>query len=385
MSDKKHIVLTVVAVLATMTMSVNAQWSQVATNAPGEFTDFSFGSAEKIYVVGHSGSYNVILRSADGGTTWHGETTKAPLGKLNKVDMVDTLTGYAVGDKGLVLKRAWIPGTVGIQWHKMSEPTQENLFAVSFVTPLRGWVGGKNDRLFSTTDGGATWNDEDHDGVAWGAILDIFFLDELHGWTAGNDPNRTTDGGQTWVRMTMPVETEWRGVHFVNKDLGFLVGRLGNIARTEDGGQTWTSIWSTTGVMLMSAAFINESEGWIVGGGVNDGKWIDSSRVLHTVDGGLTWVQEPHPTDRWLVSIKAYDPDNILAVGGGGTMLRRTRPVSVQAEWGQTVDGSCEHNSRQYVDVRGRAVVARQRGPVLTWCTACGRGSKVLAVDGVLE
>lgn len=385
MSDKKHIVLTVVAVLATMTMSVNAQWSQVVVNQPGELLDLAFGSGEVISAVGHSGNYTVLIRSTDGGETWHGEPTKAPVGRINRVVMLDTLTGYAVGDKGLVLKRAWVPGTVGIQWHKMTELPEINLLAVQFISQETGWVGGTGGKVFKTTNAGDTWTQQPHDADSWSAVLDMHFVDSLYGWTASYHPNRTTDGGQTWVRMTMPVETEWRGVHFVNKDLGFLVGRLGNIARTEDGGQTWTSIWSTTGVMLMSAAFINESEGWIVGGGVNDGKWIDSSRVLHTVDGGLTWVQEPHPTDRWLVSIKAYDPDNILAVGGGGTMLRRTKPVSVQAEWGQTVDGSCEHNSRQYVDVRGRAVVAGQRGPVLSWCTVCGRGSKVLAVDGVLE
>lgn len=358
----------------------NAQWLQIDVNNAGNLLDVSFATPEKAWSCGQSGVYGVIIRTVDGGKSWVGERHNAPISKINRLQMVDTLTGYAVGDRGLILKRAWIPGTVGIQWHVLPERSQDNLSSVCFVDVKVGWIAAGRGRVWKTTDGGESWSEQSQAGADFSVIYDIYFTDSLHGWTAGFSPSRTTDGGASWSRMTLPIEREWRGVHFVNPNLGFLVGTTGGILRTTDGGVSWTNVWSTTGAMLMSVDFVNEQEGYIVGGGVNDGGWIDSSRVLRTTDGGQSWLQEQHPTDVWLNQIDVLSPDHILAVGGKSIMIQRSRAVSVEDETVATRGMKCEHLEELAYDVMGRIIPADQPGPTYRMCPSCGVTRCVLLV-----
>ena len=373
MSWTQHSLPIMLWLLLLLQVDVQAQWAQIVTNIGGELTDVSFGSKDKIWAVGYSGSYTVLIRTTDAGLTWQGERSAVPVGRLNGVQMLDTLTGYAAGSKGVVMKRGWVPGTVGIQWHQLPKLTDNDLGALFFLDALTGWIPLQSDKIAKTTDGGETWTQYDVDAEPWAPALDIQFVDAEHGWTAGYRPCRTTDGGLTWTRMTVPALEEWRSVHFVNRDLGFLAGRVGKIARTTDGGVTWSSVWSTTGVMLMDVDFANASEGWIVGGGIMDQQWIDSSRVLHTTDGGVTWVQETHPTDRWLTSIDVVDSDNIIAVGGGGTVITRTRPVSVVDVQHDAVIDQCVHDRIRYFDLMGRELLSASGGLVISTCNTCAR------------
>jgi len=74
----------------------------------------------------------------------------------------------------------------GRTWAVVS--TDQQVMAVASVDPLHGWAGGN--AFYRTTDGGETWIR----GAA-GSILDLFFLDTLHGWAAAT-------GGITTIRRT---------------------------------------------------------------------------------------------------------------------------------------------------------------------------------------
>ena len=380
MNRFRQIILWSLLGLVCSTSASQAQWLQNDVNNAGNLLDVSFATPAKAWSCGQSGVYGVIIRTTDAGKTWVGERHNAPISRINRLQMVDTLTGYAVGDRGLILKRAWIPGTVGIQWHVLPERSQDNLSSVYFVNANVGWIAAGRGRMWKTTDGGDSWNEQLHTDADFSVIYDIYFADSLHGWTAGFSPSRTTDGGTTWSRMTLPIQREWRGVHFVNPNLGFLVGTTGGILRTTDGGVRWSKIWSTTGAMLMSVDFVNEQEGYIVGGGVNDGGWIDSSRVLRTTDGGQSWLQEQHPTDVWLNQIDVLSSDHILAVGGKSIMIQRSRAVTVDDETAVIPGMKCEHLEEKAFDVLGRTIPADQPGPTYRVCQSCGVTRCVLLV-----
>ena len=63
---------------------------------------------------------------------------------------------------------------------------------------------------------------------------------------------------------------------------------------------------------LLSVSFPTEKEGWACG------RW---GTVLHTADGGKTWMLQPSGTENTLVSIYFVDPQNGWAVGEEGTIL----------------------------------------------------------------
>ena len=64
---------------------------------------------------------------------------------------------------------------------------------------------------------------------------------------------------------------------------------------------------------LIAATFPTEREGWACG------RW---GTILHSADGGKTWVRQKSGTDYTLSSISFVDPQNGWAVGDGGTILR---------------------------------------------------------------
>jgi len=86
----------------------------------------------------------------------------------------------AINQTGVV--RATSDG--GASWNDLSTGTTSDLKGVSFVSATTGWVGGQNDTLLFTDDGGATWTVEAIDPAVY-----------KHGGGAGD----------VWVqRLTVP-------------------------------------------------------------------------------------------------------------------------------------------------------------------------------------
>jgi photosystem II stability/assembly factor-like uncharacterized protein len=69
---------------------------------------------------------------------------------------------------------------------------------------------------------------------------------------------------------------------------------------------------SHTMEQLFSVDFANSQQGWVVG---------RTGIVLHTVDGGETWVRQPTGSERHLFKVTAVDAQRAWAVGDWGTIL----------------------------------------------------------------
>lgn len=87
------------------------------------------------------------------------------------------------------------------------------------------------------------------------------------------------------------------------------VGEYGNIVLSDDDGKTWrqaTKVPST--VTLTAVAFVDEKTGWAVG---------HDTLILHTVDGGETWVKQfgGGESDNALLSVYFKTPTHGFAVG----------------------------------------------------------------------
>ena len=91
------------------------------------------------------------------------------------------------------------------------------------------------------------WNSQPT--VTFNFLYGVSFTDANTGTAVGyENPDgmilRTTDGGNSWVRQNSGIGDPFAGmnffgVHFVNSNIGTMVGQEGIILRTTDGGNNW--------------------------------------------------------------------------------------------------------------------------------------------------
>ena len=81
-------------------------------------------------------------------------------------------------------------------------------------------------------------------------------------------------------------------VHFSDADHGWAVGRWGGIIHTADGGQTWLKQTSGTDHTLTAVFFVDSNTGWAAG---------EQGTILHTTNGGKTWSPQKSPMPYFLM------------------------------------------------------------------------------------
>jgi hypothetical protein len=111
-------------------------------------------------------------------------------------------------------------------------------------------------------------------------------LDTLNGFViGGNDRTmsavvmRTSNGGNTWQNVTIPVQAKYlRSLKFVGNH-AWTVGHNGTIIHSNNGGNSWTMQTSNINTTLYDVDFSDTLHGLVAG----------DSYVLYTHDGGATW------------------------------------------------------------------------------------------------
>jgi len=168
------------------------------------------------------------------------------------VDIIDN-QAWIVGYYGTILHSS----DRGESWEGQSSPTQNSLFNVRFVSPLKGWIGGSTGTVLHTTDGGKNWR-----VLAVGTMEHLFaadWLEETHGWLVGSRGTtvRTEDGGRSWSVSTLPGDFTFSAIKFSSATRGWMVGEFGVIFQTTDGGKNWVKQKSPVEVSFSSGASQN--------------------------------------------------------------------------------------------------------------------------------
>ena len=88
------------------------------------------------------------------------------------------------------------------------------------------------------------------------------------------------------VHGQQKVKEDLFSVSFPDEKHGWACGHFGTVLHTSDGGRTWVSQKSGTDHTLCSIYFVDPLTGWAVG---------DSGTIIHTKDGGKTWVKQESP------------------------------------------------------------------------------------------
>lgn len=176
---------------------------------------------------------------------------------------------------------------------------------------------------------------------------------------AGFAPQRlaAAAAGERWVwQNPLPQGNDLNSVFFVDGQTGWAVGKSGAFIKTVDGGVNWAVQSSGTDAYLASVAFVDARRGWAVGGwGVAPGREARGV-ILHTEDGGNTWVsQNANLTGTFLHSVDFVDANTGWAVGWPGVVLKTTDGGGT---WTSQTSGTGE-------DLRSVAFVDGQSGWVV--------------------
>jgi photosystem II stability/assembly factor-like uncharacterized protein len=209
-------------------------------------------------------------------------------------------------------------------WYEQDYPAASNLYSVFFIDNYVGWASGSNGVILHTTDGGNTWVEQDHSFTSGGYTFSgLYFLDANNGWAVGGKPTsypssakrvilKTTDGGNTWVTNLFETNTmPLKKVFFTDFNNGWVVGEYdqysGHVLHTSNGGSTWIAQDPGVTHHLYDLHFTDSNNGWIVG---------LFGTLLHTTNGGNTWTSKDPGTSNGLSGIHFIDSLNGWISGG---------------------------------------------------------------------
>ena len=127
---------------------------------------------------------------------------------------------------------------------------------------------------------------------------------------------RTGNGGATtgdWERLQSGVEDALLcKAAFIDREKGWAVGIKGTILHSVDGGRTWVMQNSGTEKNLFSVSFVDAQNGWAVG---------EFGTIIHTGDGGESWQSQSKGVDKELNGVCFVDDLRGWVVGEFGTIL----------------------------------------------------------------
>jgi len=223
---------------------------------------------------------------------------------LGKIQFVSANEGWISASNGKLLHTT----NGGINWTVVSPEPFDTLFSwndpaisLSFINPSTGWIirtkGSFSDWrgavVYKTTNGGESWNKITIPN--YDAGIYIQFVDENNGWIMVFNTNytggglfRTTNGGESWNNIETPISGF---PFFINSNLGWLMPinaegsgtSSDSIRKTTDGGLTWTAPWGTDNAQIRANAihFSDSNNGWVVG---------QNGLVMKTSNGGNSWT-----------------------------------------------------------------------------------------------
>jgi photosystem II stability/assembly factor-like uncharacterized protein len=247
----------------------NSFTTQVVPLNSGNGMSIFMRSLQEGYLVTNEGH---VLRTQDGGNNW--TTIGTGLGLLYSISfppLPDTSGYICAGSGGKVCR---VTGSnIAIEF-----TTPQTLTSIVFpVNSSEGWVCGGPDIRHRNFSG---WHaDQNYDNGKW--YNAIFFTDNQHGWAVG-----------------VPQSGEGTIIYTAN-------------------GTDWLGIPNLPDNNLNDVFLINNQEGWAVGNYI----------ILHTTDGGLTWVKDqPLLADTAIfISVFAVNNHEVYVCGltGNGELQKR--------------------------------------------------------------
>lgn len=251
---------------------------------------------------------------------------------LHRVQFVDALRGWAVGESGTILASE----NGGRDWALQASGTRSALRGLHFLPGgLVGWAVGDEGIIRRTLDGGRSWGAQSSGTRA--ALHAVHFLaDGQNGWIAGANGLLlfTRDGGTRWQAGLIASRAPTGDVHDIRALRDgrrvLAVGADGVQLASQDGGANWTrrvvapaldagadgsdSPARPAATLYRLALGADEQQVWVA---ASDGQ------VLVSADGGQQWQRHQTPErGADLQGVASDGADQAWVVGDGGSLLR---------------------------------------------------------------
>jgi len=205
-----------------------------------------------------------LLISRDGGQNWRPIQSELSDGFVS-ADFYDTRMGIGIGFHGILQQHqngitASQTATFGLR-----EVSAVKINRSTSALDVTGWAVGDRGLVLSSVDQGYRWGVVP--GILPGNASEIVDLKtiEAHGntlWVAGNPGTciyMSHDAGQSWTTSLTGVSGAIRKIVFVDANTGWAVGDLGTILTTENGGETW-NVQRTGSTKLAVLGLFGDSE-----------------------------------------------------------------------------------------------------------------------------
>ena len=335
------------------------KWRSIGpANMGGRIDDFAAVESDPriIYVATASGG---LWKTVNNGVTWEplfDDQVTSSIGDVTVSPSHPDIIWVGTGEPNNRQSSSWGDGIYksedgGRTWKYMGlrethhigriaiHPTNPDVVYVAALGRL--WGPNKERGLYRTTDGGKTWVNTKFIDENTGFVdlaIDMENPSTLYaaayqrrrtafgfsGGGPGSGLYKTTDGGETWVKLTsgLPEGPTGRiGVDIYRSDpnivYAIIENRSGGVFRSEDKGLTWKKMSSTNPrPMYYSKIRIDPN---------NDQRiWVLGASMYFSEDGGKTFstdrVQEIHG-DHHAMWINPADSDHIILGSDGGIHL----------------------------------------------------------------
>lgn len=289
-----------------------------------------------------------VTKTTDGGLSWVQQT--GLLGGLRCIGFGDSLTGWtAVLSGSPVMYKTTNGGVFWAPVQNIPAPVPPGLCGIYAVNRNVVYACGRYygpARVVKTTDAGLSWLNIDMSSYANG-LVDCYFFNQDSGFAAGGIDSFyqnsravilfTSNGGSTWqTRYTGSLTTEWCWkINFTSPLTGYVSVESYRYTdtvtylKTTNGGNSWarvtfeseTDSFHHQGIMFLS----NNQTGWV--GGYPGPPPFGNGKTYQTTDAGLTWIPQ---TWGYNVNRFRYINDTIVYAVGKTVYKYTTEPIGIR-------------------------------------------------------
>jgi photosystem II stability/assembly factor-like uncharacterized protein len=235
----------------TVNGSTGSNWSLDIPISPGgsngmRCNDIAFISTTNLIAVGGSSSGRLTSTSTNSGTTWTQTGTGSGAAAIFGMHTVNSNTIIACGALGTFYRTIDAGNTWTVTLTSTVTPTP-NFYDINFPTPSVGYVVGGSATtvtattggvVYKTTNGGISWSIPSNTGLLPNTLYGVHFVNKDTGYVVGNGGKIqvTKNGGATWSAQISPVTSTLNKIFFSGKNVGYIAGDEGVILKTSNGG-----------------------------------------------------------------------------------------------------------------------------------------------------
>ena len=281
----------------------SSDWELVRLDIDYNLNSLIFVNDYKGFIAGDSGS---LFSSVDGGISW--KQIKSNFNNnFNSFANADDRT-FVVGSEGFI---AYLNNKTQIK--KINSNSTDTFFKIYFLDPSSAFIVGGNGAIYSSYDGGLTWNKIQSNITE--NLFSICFSDPQNGVIVGWNGTvlKTEDSGLSWQKADINTKSYLKDVLFVNEFLGFIIGGEGKLFRTENGGDDWDELEIDTDAGLYKISFFNNENGMILS---------NRGDVFISNDAGKNWIKKNVGRPVALNDINKLNTGNYIVVGNNGNVFR---------------------------------------------------------------